>query len=143
VTATNGTRASRLYQRQVRASRVKPSRALGCEPGEPGSAMEPWGPPMPRLLDARRVRSGVEVRWHFDHKLPTSDACRPSQVLATVHSTHPGRAVGTNTEAVRVRGLDGRALVRVRYIGPPPYSVSVSSVTLMNLAGRRDEGQVR
>lgn len=137
-------REKRRFERLRRALKVKPSTELGCEPGDPGSATEPLGPPVPRIVAAERVNGGVELRWHFDHELPRSDACRPQSVLATVYTgKHASSSYRNYTTTVRVHGRDGRALLSVRYIGRPPYHALLSSAALTGRQSRHVEGPVR
>jgi hypothetical protein len=126
-----------VFERMKAASKLRPSTAAGCEPSGISGAPAGLGPPAP-VVTARILGHHVEVVARYAH-LPSSDACRPALLNVVVHSGRNASPTFNNAGAVGrflVSGPQGRAVVDLPWQGKPPYHLSVSSSTILDLRGR-------
>ena len=136
-------RQRRQIETLRRAGSQQPSRAAGCVPNRAFSGH--LGPPLPDL-EARIIGHYAEVVFRYS-TLPTSAACRPVALIASVTGARTPTATNSSTSTlpwrkdVLLTGKAGRLLVHLPWIdgSRAPFVLRVSVFT-MN--GRRSDQTV-
>jgi hypothetical protein len=125
-----------LAERARAASKLSRTPTAGCEPTQIG-AEKYFGPPAPKVR-ARMIGHHVEIVFEFK-RLPSSDACRPFEVVTVVNGvrvTTPGPGA---IDHYRVKSTRARVASDLPWYAKPPYRLSVSSATILGFRSRMVE----
>lgn len=145
----DGARASkRSLERRRRMGQAKTlpqTRQAGCERAvfrlAGGRAI--WGPPTPRIISAPRRGARVSISFAFN-RLPTSPACRPYALTASVVSGKLDTpSFRLSDRRFRVVGPRGSATLPAPTGGRPPYTARVQAFTIDGRPSRQVKAQVK
>jgi hypothetical protein len=122
-----------LFRRARAAARIRPTRALGCEPSGIRGAPDGLGPPAPQVLRRTVLGHHVEVVFGF-RSLPRSPACRPWSLIVSTNTRRNG--FHNAVEHYRIRQARARVVLDLPWYGRPPYRLLVTTQTIVGLPSR-------